>query len=139
MVRGSDRGYQISHSGYDNNLKSGRLASKSSPIPTPDVIEDLGNPKVLFDKLSNDIGIIPELKPADFPLALAFPPLHRTAACDSNSRPEIQAFSKLTTEQKKHMQAEVEEPVSPSSSYLGPIIPKRTPPCHPWLVPVGSK
>jgi len=135
MVRGSDRGYQIPHSGYDDDLKSGRLAGKSSPIPTPDVIEDPGDPNVLFDELSNDIGIIPELKPAQFPLAFAFPPLHHTAASDSDSRPEIQAFSKLTTERKKHMQAEVDEPVSPSSSYSGPIIPKRTPPRRPWLVP----
>jgi hypothetical protein len=135
MVRGSDRGYQIPHSGYDDDLKSGRLAGKSSPIPTPDVIEDPGDPNVLFDELSNDIGIIPELKPADFPLAFAFPPLHHSAACDTDSRPDIQAFSKLTTEQKKHMQAEVDELVSPSSSYSGPIIPKRTPPRRPWLVP----
>jgi len=51
MVRGSDRGYQIPHSGYNDDLKSGRLASKSSPIPTPDVIEDPGDPNVLCDEL----------------------------------------------------------------------------------------
>src|SRR6266581_1609663 len=120
MVRGSDRGYQIPHSGYDDGLKSGKLAGKSSPILTLDVIEDPGDPNVLFDELSNNIRIIPEMKSDDFPLAFAFPPLHHTAACDSDSRPEIQAFSTLTAERKKCIQAEVDEPVSPSGSYLGP-------------------
>ena len=33
------------------------------------------------------------------------------------------------------MQLEVDEPVSPSSSYSGPTMPTQKPPHHPWLMP----
>lgn len=136
MVQGSDRNYQIPHSGYDEELESGKLVGKSSPFPTPHVIEDSDDPDILFDELSNDIRTIPDLEHDKFPLVFAFPPLHHTAVSDSESTLDIFASSTKKAERKKQMQAEVDEPVSPSSSYSGPIIPKRSLPHRPWLIPL---
>ncbi len=123
MIRESDRHYKIPHSGYDDELRTRKLAGRQSLIPTPDDLDDPDNPNVVFDELSTDIREERELNPEEFPLAFVFPPLHHTATSDSGSRQDLQDFSKVKSIGKQHMQLEVDEPVSPSSSYSGPTIP----------------
>ncbi len=126
MIRGSDRYYQIPHSGYDDELRTGKLAGRQSPIPNPDDLDDPDDPNVVFDELSTDIREVRDLDPDEFSLAFLFPPLHYTAASDSGSRPDLQDFSKAKSVGHKQ---------SPSGSYSGSTIPTRKPPHRPWLVP----
>ncbi len=130
MIKGSDQHYQIPHSGYDDELRTGKLAGRQFPILNPDNLDDPDNLNVVFDELSTNIREEWELNPEEFSLAFVFPPLHYTATSDSGSRPDLQDFSKVKSiGHKQCMQLEVDKPVSPSSSYSGPTIPT----CHPTI------
>jgi hypothetical protein len=86
MVRGADKNYQVPHSGYDADLRTGKLRS-SSPIPSPNDVEDPDEPGVYFDELTEDPSIR-ELLPHEVSVAFAFPTLHYTAA--GKSHPGLQ-------------------------------------------------
>ena len=134
MIRGADRYCQLPHSGYDDELKTGKLGRKHSSIPGAADIEDPEDPNLIFEDLSGDIREIPDLKPDEYPLVFLFPPFDY-AMSDSGSRPEGFMGTTSRADRKLRMLEEVDEPASPSSSYSGPTIPKKDPPHRPWLIP----
>jgi hypothetical protein len=87
MIRGVDRNLQIPHSGYDDELNTGKLSGRFSPSPNPNDVED---ETAIFDKLSENILSVPDLQPDEYPLAFSFPPLHHSGLSDSGSRPNFQ-------------------------------------------------
>lgn len=87
MARGADKNYQIPHSGYDDDLRTGKLRS-SSPIPSPNDIEDLDDPDIIFDELTHN-PFIRDLRPDKIPLAFSFPTLHYRAVGNSDSGLEL--------------------------------------------------
>lgn len=145
MVQGADKNLQIPHSGYDADLRTGRLRS-SSPIPSPNAIEDQDEPGILFDELTSDQSI-PELLPHQISLAFAYPILNYTAAGESHSGlqpPPISGSEYMSNSDrerafirqgKQAMQGEINSPDRPSTSDSHPIIPKGSPPHRPWLGP----
>jgi hypothetical protein len=145
MTRGADKGYKIPHSGYDDDLRTGKLRS-SSPIPSPNDIEDPDDPDILFDELTH-VPFIRDLRPDEVPIEFSFPTLHYRAAGESGSglEPPPSSSSEHTGQsdedmiKKRHgkqaMHDEVNSPEKPSTSDSLPIIPKRSPPHRPWLGP----
>ena len=83
MVRGADKNYQLPHSGYDDDLRTGKLRS-SSPIPNPNDIEDPDDPDILFEELSHN-PFIRDLQLDEIPLAFSFPTLHYRALGETDS------------------------------------------------------
>lgn len=45
MIRGANKNYQLPHSGYDEDLRTGKLVSLF-PIPSPNDIKDPNNPNI---------------------------------------------------------------------------------------------
>ena len=145
MTRGADKGYQIPHSGYDNDLRTGKLRS-SSPIASPNDIEDPDDPNIFFDELTH-IPFIRNLRPDEYPIAFSFPTLHYRAAAESGSglEPPPSSSSEYTGRSdeeketkrrgKQAMHDEVNSPGKPSTPDSHPIVPKQSPPHRPWHGP----
>ena len=147
MIRGADKQCQIPHSGYDDELATGKLRS-SSPIPSPNAIADIDDPNTRFDALSHDFPFIRDLCPEEIPIAFAFPTLHYRAFGETESgsvakSPPLSgseyvavAEERNARERKKRvMQNEANDPEQPSTSDSASIISKGSPPRRPWLGP----
>ena len=139
LIRGADRHYQLPHSGYDQDLISGPLHSKSSDALDPDNLEDPNDPELRFDELSSSIRIIPELHPYDFPTYPEVMQLPEDDYTDPEPDPVIEAFTirakaKVIKSKKLLMQDEVDQPVS-YYDYGSEFLPQtaRTP-RRPWLM-----
>jgi len=146
MIRGADRLYQLPHSGYDDELASGKL-QPSSPIPSASSIADMEDPDIMFDELTDDFPFIRDLYPHEIPVAFTFPTLHYMAVGESDSGPEKQsmtgseyvsepnAIKERNVQRKRAMQDEVNTPDQLSDSDSHSILMKRNPPHRPWLGP----
>jgi hypothetical protein len=113
--RGVDRNCQVPHSGYDFDLKTGKLRGITSPNPNPDDIEDIGDPEVWFDELSPDFPDIRDLCSDEIPAAFYLAALHRATEPDSPFDP-ISADFESKHRAKLRMQDEANCPDSPSST-----------------------
>ena len=136
LNRGADRFNQIPHSGYDDELKSGKVGGRDSPFPDPNSVESPSDPNIIFDELSSDIEEVRDLQPEEYPLAFVFPPLHHSALSDSGSRPYLHDVSK---QEKSIAEQPLHRPWSrpPPLDYvkpplLGPLL------HHPQINPASS-
>ena len=137
LIRGADRNDQIPHSGYDQDLPTGSLLSQTSEALDPAILEDPNDNDLLFDDVSNSIGIIPELGPYEIPDYSGILDTSGDGLEGSEPDPVIEAFAKRVEKKAKKMvmQDEVDQPVSycdEGSEFLPrtAIIPSR-----PWLLP----
>jgi hypothetical protein len=143
MMRGADMQLVVPHSGYDEDLATGKLRT-SSPIPSPNEINhDIDD---RFDRLADDIPVIRHLRPEEFPIAFSLPMLHFRAACETDSGPELAVPSRsgsVNNDEKNAngvlkrqvMEREASSPDQPSSADCVSIISKGNPPHRPWLGP----
>jgi len=115
ISRAADRHFQIPHSGYDMELRTGRLRGVASPNPNPAEIEDIGDPELRFDELSADFPFIRDLHPDEIPIAMYYPPLDGAAAADSRYDRTLDDFNE-TYKAKRRMQDEANRHDSPSST-----------------------
>lgn len=140
MIRGADRHYQLPHSGYDQDLISGPLHSKSSDALDPDNLEDPKDPELRFDELSRSITIIPELHPSEFPTYSEVLPVPEDNSTDPEPDPVFEAFAtrakaEVIKANKVRMQDEVDQPVS-FFDYGSEFLPQTALiPHRPWLMP----
>jgi hypothetical protein len=127
LIRGADRGHQVSHSGYDEDLPSSSASGETS--------SNLEDKDVRFESISKSITIIPALHPLEIPdYSLLSPECYTT---DSEPDPVIEAFAKRakakTKSNKLVMQDEVDQPAS-FLDYGSEFIPRiATIPRRPWL------
>ena len=113
MVRGIDRGSELSHSGYDTELGSASISSTFSDYMQQPYVSPRESK---FDDVSSDVISIRSLRPHEFPIAFRLPPLNYLSACDTDSEPDsaIKVFEQkaVLKAKKKVMQAEIELPDS---------------------------
>lgn len=151
MIRGADKQYQLPHSGYDEELATGKLRS-ASPVPTPNEMADITDPNNRFDELAHDFPFIRDLRPNEIPIAFSFPTLHYKMACETESGPEAKSAAKSGSEyngdadgidakrrqKRQAMQDEANSYDRPSTSDSVSVILKRSHPHRPWLGPPPS-
>ncbi len=126
FVRGADKQYQLPHSGYDEELKTGKLRGDESPIPNPNSIESDG----IFEELAPDFPEIRDLCPDEIPLAFLFAPLHHSATWELGAEPDPALVEGL-----RGKILEANSPDVPSLSDNAFVVPMGSPPCYTWLGP----
>ena len=113
MVRGIDRGSELSHSGYDTELGSASISSTFSDYMQQPYVSPRESK---FDNVSSDVISIRSLRPHEFPIAFRLPPLHHLSTCDTDSEPDsaIKVFEQMAVlkAKRKVMQAKIELPDS---------------------------